>query len=204
MAPALKYPPRRDPPVPTQASLPQCDATPSATPVFEIVRIGDRILHLRAICEDDREREQSFLHHLSTVSAYRRFLAPVHELPPDLLERFVHVDGCRSAALVALDPSLPGEFIAEARYAPDEQSGTCEFGIAVADSWQHHGLGRLLMQRLLERARATGYCRMVGYILTSNIPMLRLARQLGFTVRPDRESPGQSVALIELSRAPAP
>ena len=44
----------------------------------------------------------------------------------------------------------------------------CEFAVTVADNWHGSGLGRQLMQVLLE-ARARGYRQMMGYVLPQHV-----------------------------------
>jgi len=57
--------------------------------------------------------------------------------------------------------------------------GTAEIAVAVADAWQHHGVGRAL---ILEAIKWAGRHR-IGVLLASvrwsNAPMLRLLRSMG-------------------------
>ncbi|HEX5126356.1 MAG TPA: GNAT family N-acetyltransferase, partial [Rhodocyclaceae bacterium] len=62
---------------------------------------------------------------------------------------------------------------------------SCEFALVVADAWQHQGVGRYLMQRLIEAARARGLRTMKGIFLASNDRMLHFVQRFGFIVHPD-------------------
>jgi acetyltransferase len=73
--------------------------------------------------------------------------------------------------------------VAEARYVVDASGQQCEFAVVVADDWQHLGLARRLLDKLLESAAADGLLAMVGDVLATNHAMLGLARSLGFTVQ---------------------
>jgi len=61
--------------------------------------------------------------------------------------------------------------------------------VVVADAWQHHGIGKRLMQVLLDEAKRSGIARLGGVTQVDNDPMRLLARKLGFAFRRD-EDPG--------------
>jgi acetyltransferase len=69
-----------------------------------------------------------------------------------------------------------------ARYVVDPDGETCEFAIVVADRWQRRGLGGHMLETLIEIARSRGLRWMIGNVLATNEPMLRLARKLGFAI----------------------
>lgn len=119
---------------------------------------------------------------LSLRSRYQRFMQHLHALPPDLLQRFTRVDYERALALVVLDPE-GREAVAVGRYAPGDGAGNAEFALTVADAWQAKGIGRILLARLCELARAAGYRALYGRVLDDNKEMLELARRLGFVPR---------------------
>jgi acetyltransferase len=96
-----------------------------------------------------------------------------------MLARFTQLDYDRELALVALDPE-ESNFVAVGRYAPNPDGKTAEFALTVADAWQGKGLGRALLERLCEAARAAGYEALYGHILADNRDMLDLAARLGF------------------------
>jgi acetyltransferase len=66
----------------------------------------------------------------------------------------------------------------------------------VADAWQKRGVGTILMQNLLEYARARGIREVHGEILADNQRMIELARWLGMKLR----YLPQSVGLVEAAR----
>ena len=137
---------------------------------------GTRV-RLRPIRPEDAELESRFFASLSERSRYQRFMQHMQHLPPHLLARFTQLDYDRELALVALH----GEsFIAVGRYAPNPDGETAEFALVVADTWQGKGIGRALLERLCNAARAAGYRALYGEILNANHEMLDLARRLGF------------------------
>jgi acetyltransferase len=111
------------------------------------------------------------------------------------LARFVNVDPARDLALVALSGRQEGAaIVAEARYARAQEDDNAEFAIAVADDFQHKGLGKLLVKRLLTTAWRRGVRRLFGQIKSDNRPMLALATQIGFRLRGDLEDESVVIA----------
>ena len=112
----------------------------------------------------------------------RRFLHPVKELGAEHLERLVQ-PGPRGFAVVAAEPLPPGEALvgAVARIAcEDDDASRAEFGILVSHIVANQGLGRRLIARLLQWARANGVREVYGDVLDDNAAMLRLAEAAGF------------------------
>jgi hypothetical protein len=52
-----------------------------------------------------------------------------------------------------------------------------------------HGLGHLLMARLIQLARQRGIDGLVGEVLPENVAMLQLCREFGFTITIDPRDP---------------
>jgi acetyltransferase len=143
----------------------------------EIRLLDGRAVKLRPIRPEDAPLEKRFHDGLSERSRYHRFMQHLPELPPRMLARFTQLDYDRELALVAL---WEGEFIGVGRYAPNPDGRSAEFALTVGDAWQGKGVGRALLARLCETARAAGYEVLNGYILADNRDMLDLAERLGF------------------------
>lgn len=156
-------------------------------------------LRLRAIRPDDANRERAFVAALSDASRYNRFLHTVSALSDEMIARFTQLDYRREMALVALLPSAGGEdnFVGLARYFPNPDNTSVEFGLAVDDQWQRRGLGSQLLRALIECAKAAGFQSMVGSVLHTNVGMLKLVATLGFRIE---TAPGEPVnALVTLT-----
>jgi acetyltransferase len=146
---------------------------------------------IRPIRPEDAEIEQAFVRSLSPEAKYLRFMSTLKELTPSMLARFTQVDYDREMALIAVDESTGREVqIGVARYVINPDWESCEFAIVVSQHWQGHGLGRHLMLRLIEVARARGLKIMTGQILAANTRMLAMAKALGFTFDDSVEDPG--------------
>lgn len=140
-------------------------------------------LEVRPIRPEDAALEQKFVASLSESARRFRFVNALRSLPPDMLERFTHIDYDREMAFIAVD-THSGEEAGVARYCPCPDGETCEFAIVIADDWQGRGLGRLLMRKLVDSARAQGWHRLCGHVLPDNFRMLELCRRLGYAVEP--------------------
>ena len=157
------------------------------------LRDGTRVA-VRPIRPEDAEFERRFFDALSEQSRYQRFLNQMVHLPPQMLARFTQLDYDRELALVVLAPG-GGDFIGVGRYSPNADGETAEFALTVADAWQGRGLGRAMLERLCDCARAAGYRTLYGYILNANREMLRLAEHLGFA------QAGREGDLVTVARA---
>jgi len=152
------------------------------------------IVAVRPIRPEDAALERQFFDALSERSRFQRFLNQMAQLPPKMLARFTQLDYDRELALVALAPGAP-EFIGVGRYAPNADGETAEFALTVADAWQGRGVGRALLERLCDCARAAGYRTLYGHILNANQDMLGLAERLGFV------QSGRDGDLVTVARA---
>jgi acetyltransferase len=142
------------------------------------------LVTIRPIRPEDREIEQAFVSGLSSNSKYSRFFSAINELSPRLLDQFTQVDFPHEMALIAtIQTNMAEQEIGVARFAQGSSQGTAEFAVVVADSWQGRGLGRELLRHLFRVAEEVGLTQIEGIVLRTNKKMLRLCRELGFTVR---------------------
>ena len=89
-----------------------------------------------------------FHDHLSDRSCFLRFFSLHPHLSPKEVERFTHVDYENRLALVAL---VDDSIIGVGRYDREPESDVAEVAFVVADDYQHHGIGSLLLDELAER-----------------------------------------------------
>ena len=134
-------------------------------------------LVIRPLRPEDAALLQTFVRALSARSRRERYFSAIQELPPSELERTLHP--------LAHDVSL-GAFAGELIVGVAECAGG-EIAVAVADVWQGSGLGRALMERLLEHARGRKLPALRGIVRKGNRAMLGLGRSLGFRAARDRD-----------------
>jgi acetyltransferase len=85
------------------------------------------------------------------------------------------------ALTAVLTESGEPRLLGVARYYLHPETGIAKFAVVVSDPYQRQGLGRHLIQRLIDIARERGVQRLVGQVLIENTPMLYLMRSLGFS-----------------------
>ncbi len=111
-----------------------------------------------------------------------RFFSLVKTLSHDSLIRLCHLDYDREMALVAVRrEGGASRMMGVSRYYLNPGTGEAEFALVVGDAYQRQGLGRHLMQRLIEIARERGVRRLEGLVLRENGTMLALMMSLGFS-----------------------
>jgi acetyltransferase len=148
-------------------------------------------LTLRHIAPGDAVKEQAFVRKLSAQSRYLRFHGSIKELNEDDLKTFTNPDPRNAEALIILcKGDINEEEIGVAQFAIDPDGKSCEFAIVVADEWQKHGLGRKLMNVLINHAQSRGIKRIYGQVLRDNSDMRKFVKGLGFkeTTDPDDSS----------------
>ena len=140
-------------------------------------------LTVRFVEPRDAEALQSYFRALTIRSRYNRFLGATRELPPSVLEDFIHIGEADRFSVVATMLVDGHEIIVgEARYA--FENGSIEFGMSVDDRWQGHGIGKALLKNLECRAASFGADRLFGDTLRSNEAMIGLARKSSYAFMP--------------------
>ena len=155
-----------------------------ATLERDVVSEGNLHYHLRPIRPDDAERLVEFHNHLSPHSCYLRFFTFHPTLSPEEVERFTCVDYFDRLALVA---EVDGSLIAVARFDRHEGTPEAEVAFVVADDYQHHGIGSLLLDELVLAARERGITTFLADTLSENHAMLGVFLHAGFEVQRDTE-----------------
>ena len=139
-------------------------------------------VHIRPLRPTDQALVRNVFDHLSPRSRWLRFLGPKSALTDTELSYFTAVDHHDHEALVAIS-RFGGRPLAVARYVRSrDDSGSADVAIAVIDSWQRLGVGRMLAMQLAARARCEGVHRFSALISADNRGAKSLLATLG-TVR---------------------
>ncbi len=137
---------------------------------------------IRPIHPDDAPRLQAFHSRLSEESIFLRYLGFHNVLSDQEAQYFSSVDYQNRMALVAVrDEGGQEQIIGVARYdvIGGDDPGAAEVAIIVQDSYQRHGLGSLLVQRLVAYALAHGVHTFSATIADRNTSVLHFARHSG-------------------------
>jgi len=165
-------------------------APPEEGEIF-LTHEGMRLI-LRDIHPDDFEALQRGFAGLTAQEVRYRFLHPITELPEALARKLCDIDREHAVALVLIDPpsAKEPEIHAVARAFIDPVTLSAEFALVVQHQLAGHGVGTLLMRRLMEACRALGATELWGDVLAENGAMLELCEHLGFSRYPAFDDPG--------------
>jgi GNAT superfamily N-acetyltransferase len=170
-----------------------------AHPTEATLRDGTQI-HLRRITPADAPMLAEAFARLSEESRRLRFLTAKPSLSRAELEYLTHVDGHNHEALAAIDPAT-GDGIGIGRWVRDRDDRVrAEVAVTVADEWQGHGVGTLLLERLSDRARREGIKMFTALVSVDNVNMQRLLKHLEAPVQKVR--PLGEAAEYEIEVAP--
>jgi acetyltransferase len=150
----------------------------------ETVNLSDgTAIRLRAIRPEDEPAWKDLIRRSSTESLWQRFRYLFKEATHEMAARFCFIDYDRELALCAevMRNNQP-VLAAVARLVADPDHETGEYGVLVADDFQHRGLGLLLTKKCVEIGRRWGLRRIYGETTTGNVAMIRIFRALGFVV----------------------
>jgi RimJ/RimL family protein N-acetyltransferase len=161
-----------------------------------------RELLIRPIRPEDAEPLRAGFSLLQPDEVRQRFLHSLREISAESVERFTRINPKTEFALVAAEPLPPGEALvgAVARISIDPDGRNAEFAILVSHYIAGMGLGRYLMTRLVKWSRGKQLERIYGDVMESNLPMLSLAKSLGFV----RESQQDGLVRVSLQLLPEP
>jgi acetyltransferase len=151
--------------------------------------VNGRRVTIRPMLPQDIKLQREFFRSLSPRTRYSRFLSWFNELPDGVAQRLENFDNNGHLALLAEVLEDEREImVGEARYVVDQDdSGACEFALAVADHWQRCGIGRALLVQLELQVAASGLRRMRADTLYDNRAMRGLAAGRGYAISANRE-----------------
>ena len=142
---------------------------------------GGEVVTVRFVEPRDAMALQNYFRSLTANSRYKRFLGATSELPPAVLEEFIHVgEADRFSVIATMLIDGRETIVGEARYAFDSDAASIEFGLSIDDRWQGHGIGKALLKNIECRAASFGATRLFGDTLRSNEAMIGLARKAGY------------------------
>ncbi len=154
---------------------------------------------VRPVRPDDAQMLQELVQNLSPESRYFRFVSTMAKLPPAMLARFTLIDYDREMALVAVVKSRQVDedgmvheterIVGVSRYVTNPDLASCEFALVVADDFSGKGMGSRLMLSIMDAARDKGLATIEGLVLANNPDMLKLMRNLGFSIKAYPDDP---------------
>lgn len=125
----------------------------------------------------DAEAVAAMHQRCSQASRYQRYFTPMDSWREVNLRRIS--GGHRGATLVATDGGT--DVVALGNVFPVEsgESASAEIAVIVEDDWQGRGLGRRMLEHLVDVAEQLGFASVTAYVLAENSGMIRLLESLG-------------------------
>ena len=139
---------------------------------------GERVL-IRRFRPEDKALYSDFLRDISSDDLRLRFFARIAELSAEEGDRLTRLDNKHDMAFVALDEDT-GQMLGLVRLKDELDEKTAEFAVLVRSRRKGHGIGWLLMRRVIDYAKDKGLRRVFGDVLAENASMLQMCAELGF------------------------
>jgi acetyltransferase len=160
-------------------------------------------LQLRPIRPEDEPQHRAFAEQLDPEDLRLRFFSCRHGLPRSELARLTQIDYEREMAFVAVRTRPDGapETVGEARGLIDPDNIEAELGLMVRSDLKGHGLGSLLLGKLIAFLTQHGTQRLVALVLHENQAMRELARRHGFVTDSLHAEPGMLRLVRQLTPA---
>jgi len=135
------------------------------------------------VVPEDKEMLRDAFRRVSSTTKMRRFLRDVSEPTEEMLRYLTDVDQRDHVAIWAIleSPDLKSEdAVGIARFVRlTDEPTVAEAAVTVADVMQGMGVGRALLDRLVDLARERGITRFRSEVLTSNAPMRAILERSG-------------------------
>ena len=132
-------------------------------------------VHFRPIEPTDEPLIQDLFYRCSEQTIYLRFFSYLKAMPHSRAQHLVAVDYDNNLALVGTVQEGQREvIIAVGRYSRDPATNYAECAFIVRDDWQDKGVGRYLIERLMEVARGSGIVGFTADVLIQNTRMLHV------------------------------
>jgi RimJ/RimL family protein N-acetyltransferase len=151
---------------------------------------------VRPLRPDDATLYPDFARDVTLDDMRLRFFAPLAELSDARIAELTHIDYDRAMAFIAIDEAT-AKMLGVVRLHLDDDRKAGEYAVIVRSALKGHGLGWLLMQRIIEYAKAIGLRRVHGQVLAENTMMLRMCTELGFRVTADPD--GANIKRVTLN-----
>ncbi|MFI0480447.1 GNAT family N-acetyltransferase [Actinomadura sp. 9N215] len=133
---------------------------------LDVRGVGCGGIRVRPYGVADRERVRRMSDRLSATSLYTRFFSGTPRIPDHYLGLLNTLDHWDREALVALDGD---EIIGIAEYIRHtKRRWSADVAVLVADPWQRHGVGTVLVARLAELAGRRGITEFGADVILTN------------------------------------
>src|SRR4051812_23307419 len=116
----------------------------------DVLPDGTRVL-MRPLKPADAALYPEFIAHVNLEDSRLRFFSAIKELSEERIAQLTRLDYSRAMAFIALDEAA-GKMLGVVRLHLDDDREGGEYAVIVRSELKGHGLGWLLMQRMLDYA----------------------------------------------------
>lgn len=158
------------------------------------VQVKEELIDLRPIQPEDEADIDAFIQSVNPEDRYKRFFSAQQRFNHNALAKLTQIDYDREMAFLAL-PSYHSnhQFLSQSsskilgvvRIIREPQTQIGEFSILVNSSLKGKGIGKALMQAIIDYARQRQFKEIKGMTMLTNQGMIGLAKALGFDVQLD-------------------
>ena len=128
----------------------------------------------------DEEALRDLFYRLSDENTYRRFMQHHRDEAHDEMVELANLDYENNMALLVTRMENDCEqIVAMARYDVDPATRLADVAFVVLDSQQNHGIGTLLMRRMVEIGKARGLAGFSSDVAVHNKPMMAIIQKSG-------------------------
>ncbi len=145
------------------------------------IKDGSKVL-IRPVKPTDERIVQQFFYSMSDREVYYRFLHAIKAFPRKDMQRMVNVDYHREMAVLAVTGELGQEEVAGLGRYVLGHGDMPEVDFAVKESFQGKGLGRAIMNTLVDIAKSRGFKGINAFVMPDNQSSLHILYSLGYAV----------------------
>ncbi|PTC05212.1 protein acetyltransferase [Vibrio mediterranei] len=155
---------------------------PYPTEMEELITLKDGSkISLRPIRPEDEPFHADFINNVTKEDLYKRFFSDVGEFNHEALANLTQIDYDREMAFVAVDLSYANpHIIGVSRVLVTPDNSDAEFAILIRSDLKGKGLGRVLMNKIIDYCKSKNTRQISGMTMPTNRGMLTLAQKLGF------------------------
>lgn len=147
----------------------------------EHITLDGQDVLLRPIRPEDEGQHLAFIRGIAPEDIRFRFFGAIREFGHTQLARLTQIDYDREMALVAVREDPAGNrTLGVVRIVADPDNDTAEFAILIDSAVKGHGLGGMLLDRMIRYCRERGTRRLMAHVMPENVAMIGLARSRGF------------------------
>jgi acetyltransferase len=141
-------------------------------------------IRIRPVRPQDESLYADFFRQVSPDDVRLRFFANIKDFGHAFVARLTQIDYARAMAFVAISEAS-GQLLGVVRLHADANYEVGEYAILLRSDLKGRGLGWKMMEIMIRYARAEGLHRIDGKVLRENAAMLKMCRELGFSITTD-------------------